>query len=1562
MRNQRKLLRRMLGIILAVIMTVSYIPCFELEGVYAAENEAAGVIEIDPESEEEIETGADVEEMPAEDGESETDIVSEEDETEETETEETETEVTETEEAEPEEDETEEVEEEKAEAAPIEELTVDKLAVEDIQSAPFTFVVNDNPVTEYTDIVEAVASLKTGDVAIITLTDDIVLPESTPIELANGTLTIDLGGHMLAGEDCHLSAGMSSNYMEAIVYMPLNNSAVLNITGEGEIAARDLTDKFALVYAIYARSGSTVNHKSGKITGCNGIYLESGEFTSSGTYDVNYRAIDVSGTATIDGADITVNSVYDCDEIFFGTTTAVFVSPMKESFLKNTKIRMRTAKEPNHRVLCGISTGYNPASLNIENVDLDIETYHEAGSVSGIGAYANGSMYVKDVNIDISTPEKNQVIGLQIPVSKDSELLVDGVNIKLDGIKSDNSKAFGVNYFNSNSPEGADATINNVKINMNISSPVYDAYVMEAFGDVSNCEIKASGNAKYLYGFIDNRDDSGAGALHTTLQDVTIDLTSTSTDQSGRVYGIYLRGDSYHNGTNTTIEDGVEITTSGKNGTIAAVGFSESDAQYLHWQLAEGCKWVDLNGDTISNDDVTKVQYARSTNGINERYTITYVLDGGTNAPSNPSKYKNTEPISFANASREGYEFGGWYTDKSFADDKKITTTEGQEGNLTIYAKWIPHTYKLVFDANFPAESGEEDRRGTMELQELKVGTEAAITANGFSCFGYKFLGWNTAADGSKTTYADGQKVKDLTLTDGDVITLYAMWESTYYSVTSDAGNYTIGSSAKPAGSKLNIVGYYNASTVFYVKAKAGYVIDTVSYQVGNEEEVTLEAEESDNVNGSKYVIPIKTLTDNTKIIVKVLKTEDLSKATIKAEFENLSYTGSPVTAKSVTVLIGKKEISSDNYTISYINNTDAGTAILRVQAKEGSKAYSGYKDYLFTIEGVRITDSKAVLITASKMVTWNGEGLETKADIILTNKATGNKLNIGEDYLLVYSNNLKPGTAKVTIIGIGGYNGSKDLSFTVTKPSFAEATTEKTIGKLHVSDIEGKYIYDTTARTPEVNVTYINSENEEISLINGKDYSVKYSSNVNVGTAKVTIKGKGNYAGSITKTFKIEAMNLSDLPSGYSVLITAPSAKYKAEGVPVKTSPVVEIRKDGTTVKVLKAGTDYEKLTNDYFSNNDKLTTEAEVKIVGKGNYTGTVYQYYSIANKSIADKNIVISIPKEYTSAVYEGKAVTPKVEVKAKNKDGSYTTINESDYDVQYLNNDRVGRATVKVLGKNEYYGTRSLTFNIVSRKVSEKTGETGILDNLVISMDGCVLTRTAESGLSYDYTGYAITPEIEIVDGGIGDGYSLKLNKDFTLAYKANTNAGKASVTIKFKGVYSGKLTRTYTITPWNISEAEIDIADAVYNNGKAAMPVTTVKINSKVVNPKALKLQYVNNKMVTTGSTLQPKAIIKGASAKNISGTIEKNFCVVKGDLNTVTFSKISPQIFKGTAVTPKFSVLYNKVKLVEGKDYSVSYVVDDKVTNNKKGIATIIVTALDDSNFTGSKSTTFVIK
>ena len=95
-----------------------------------------------------------------------------------------------------------------------------------------------------------------------------------------------------------------------------------------------------------------------------------------------------------------------------------------------------------------------------------------------------------------------------------------------------------------------------------------------------------------------------------------------------------------------------------------------------------------------------------------------------------------------------------------------------EKGDVTVdlYPEWIANTYTVKYNGN-----GENS--GTTPSSSHTYDTVKNLTANGYVKNGYQFVGWNTQANGSGTSYSDKQSVKNLTATNGGTVTLYAQWK-----------------------------------------------------------------------------------------------------------------------------------------------------------------------------------------------------------------------------------------------------------------------------------------------------------------------------------------------------------------------------------------------------------------------------------------------------------------------------------------------------------------------------------------------------------------------------------------------------------------------------------------------------------------------------------------------------------------------------------------------------------------------------------------------------------------
>jgi uncharacterized protein (TIGR02145 family)/uncharacterized repeat protein (TIGR02543 family) len=80
-----------------------------------------------------------------------------------------------------------------------------------------------------------------------------------------------------------------------------------------------------------------------------------------------------------------------------------------------------------------------------------------------------------------------------------------------------------------------------------------------------------------------------------------------------------------------------------------------------------------------------------------EKYSIAYVLNGGTNSTINPDSYTiESSTITLEAAKRTGYQFNGWFSDSlSLAPVREISS--GSSGNKTLFARWTPVNYTITY-------------------------------------------------------------------------------------------------------------------------------------------------------------------------------------------------------------------------------------------------------------------------------------------------------------------------------------------------------------------------------------------------------------------------------------------------------------------------------------------------------------------------------------------------------------------------------------------------------------------------------------------------------------------------------------------------------------------------------------------------------------------------------------------------------------------------------------------------------------------------------------------------
>ncbi|MFY0482348.1 InlB B-repeat-containing protein [Flavobacterium sp. PLA-1-15] len=191
------------------------------------------------------------------------------------------------------------------------------------------------------------------------------------------------------------------------------------------------------------------------------------------------------------------------------------------------------------------------------------------------------------------------------------------------------------------------------------------------------------------------------------------------------------------------------------------------------------------------------------------RGNVSYDANGGTGTVTDATNYAPAQSVTTASGAgftRAGYAFIGWNT---LANGLGTSYTASQvsafnfTGNTTLYAVWNPvGSHTVIFEAN----------GGTGTMANQVESSAAALTTNAFTRTGYTFANWNTAANGSGTTYTNGQ-----TYSFASNITLYAQWTANNNTVTFDANTGTGTMSSQTIATAATVA--LNANTF----TKAGY-------------------------------------------------------------------------------------------------------------------------------------------------------------------------------------------------------------------------------------------------------------------------------------------------------------------------------------------------------------------------------------------------------------------------------------------------------------------------------------------------------------------------------------------------------------------------------------------------------------------------------------------------------------------------------------------------------------------------------------------------------------------
>ena len=198
---------------------------------------------------------------------------------------------------------------------------------------------------------------------------------------------------------------------------------------------------------------------------------------------------------------------------------------------------------------------------------------------------------------------------------------------------------------------------------------------------------------------------------------------------------------------------------------------------------------------TTINNKVIKLYAQWQPNDYTVHYNSNWSKATG-NMKDQKFTYDKAQKLTANGFRRTGYWFAGWNREEDLSgeqfDDKQevINLTAERDGIVNLYADWKANNYTIKFDKNLTDDVPID---GAMEDLSCVYDQDYVLPTNTFKKTGNLFTGWNTEADGSGTSYTDGQTVKNLTTTKDGIVTLYAQWDPASYIIQYSGNGSTSG-------------------------------------------------------------------------------------------------------------------------------------------------------------------------------------------------------------------------------------------------------------------------------------------------------------------------------------------------------------------------------------------------------------------------------------------------------------------------------------------------------------------------------------------------------------------------------------------------------------------------------------------------------------------------------------------------------------------------------------------------------------------------------------------------
>ena len=997
----------------------------------------------------------------------------------------------------------------------------------------------------------------------------------------------------------------------------------------------------------------------------------------------------------------------------------------------------------------------------------------------------------------------------------------------------------------------------------------------------------------------------------------------------------------YKPGTETgaTVPTDDKVYAGGAKVTVAGNATTTSNMKFLGWELNGNVykpgQSFEVNKD-IANEN-NQIILTATWGNAETSTTLTYNPGNGIGTATTVNVMNNEaveieahDSLGFTTPVVEGkeYYFAGWADSSTgnatYADGQTINIDAN--GENVLYAVWVEKTeITLVANSGTRTYNGAEQSIEGFESTTMNGYTVSGLTAvtKGTNVGEYT----NTVFGGTARVEKDGVDVTDKVV----VKTRAGKLVITPKSINTQEITVT-----KPADSKYDGNEHKNLPTV---KDGEKVLVKDTDYTLSYSEDV---------INAGTVTV---TITGAGNYSQETTVDYQITPRTVKltSGSDSKTYDGTPLTKHEVTE---DGFVKDDGATYEFTGSqTNVGTRdnTFTYALKDGTLA----SNYIITTKAGKltvtpVTDEVTVTIKehSAEHVYDGNEKTVTGYDV----KSISNQLYTEDDFTF-------NGTAEAKGTNVGEYPMNVQASdFTNNSNNFAKVTfviedgslkiTPKSIVPSETNGMEVTGPADTKYNGDEQKLTPVVKDQGKV-LTENVDYELSYTGDTtNVGTVKITIKGKGNYDGSTEVSYKITKRN---------VTLTSATDSKAYDKTPLTNHNVTVggdrfVKDEGATYNVTGSQTSVGESENE-FTYTLKSNTKAE-------NYNITTHNGKLIVTAEASEVTVVIT--GRNGTFPYDGTEKSVK------------------GYDVSITQGSTYTEADFTFSGNDEVKGTEANTYPM-GLKVSDFTNNnTNYSSVTFVVTDGSLVINPKSiipdgpNTPDEKKTGIEATdPDDSIYDAKVHvnpltvrdtkTNKDLVENKDYTLTYVGDVvNVGTVKVKVKGIGNYTGEFTKKYQITPREYT-VTTDSAEKPYDGtaltagGRVNNLVDGETVTLKMTGSQTVVGSSNNTYSLTWDGSATVSNYTHGTDSIGLLTVTPKS--IIPSDTNGIVVTKPADSKYDGKVHENKPTVKDNKTDktLVEGTDYTLAY--NGDTTN----VGTVTVTITGTGNYTGSHDVTYQI-